>query len=98
MLKIMHQNICFEWFLGPSSGAFLGFLAMCTSCYCGTLCMFGIASWVMLCVDTTTKERLGRHSHEHELDCEAKCDEVRSGEWGRTMGQILCGPLRLREH
>lgn len=79
-----------------SSGALLGFLALCTTCYCGTLVCFGFASWVMLLCDTTTKERFGHERQ--EIDCEETCAQIQSGEWQREMRAILCGPIRRRDH
>jgi len=79
-----------------SSGALMGFLALCSTCYCGTLVCFGLASWTMLLCDTTTKERFGHEKQ--ELDCEETCSHMRSGEWQREMGAILCGPVRRRDH
>jgi hypothetical protein len=79
-----------------SSSALMGFLALCTTCYCGTLACFGFASWAMLLCDTTTKERFGRERV--EVDCNETCHDIYTGEWQREMGVILCGPVRCRDH
>lgn len=79
-----------------SAGALLGFFALCSTCYCGTLVCFGVASWAMLLCDTTTKERFGHERH--ELDCEETCAQMGTGGWQREMRSILCGPVRRRDH
>jgi len=81
--------------LGASSALF-GVLAVCSTCYCGTLVCFGMASWVMLLCDTTTKERFGHEGA--DIDCEEFCTDISTGSWRREMGRILCGPVRTRDH
>lgn len=79
-----------------NSSAMLGFLALMSTCYCGTLVCFGVASWVMLLCDTTTKERFG--SDHREIDCAETCHDISTGDWQREMNRIVCGPVRLRQH
>jgi hypothetical protein len=79
-----------------NSSAMLGFLALMSTCYCGTLVCFGVASWVMLLCDTTTKERFGQDRH--EIDCAETCHDMSTGAWQREMRRIVCGPVRLRQH
>jgi hypothetical protein len=74
----------------------LGFLALMSTCYCGTLVCFGVASWAMLLCDTTTKERFG--SDHREINCAETCHDISTGDWQREMGRIVCGPVRLRQH
>lgn len=77
-----------------STTSLIGFLAMCSTCYCGILGSFGFVSWCMLILDTTTKERFGRQ--QKELDCQEVCETMSTGAWRREMQKVICGPVRWR--